>query len=45
MNDAEIQKAIMIDTFHEDECLIFLFGFNVQFVSNLIYLYRHVLAM
>ena len=33
--DAHIQKAIMIDTVHEYECLIFLFGLNVQFVSNL----------
>ena len=35
VNDAYIQKPLMIDTVHDHECLIFLFGFNVQFVSNL----------
>ena len=40
-----IQKVIMIDMSHEHECLIILFGFNVQFVSNLIYLYSYILAV
>ena len=35
----------MIDTVHEHEYLIFLFGFNVQFVSNLTCLYSYVLAV
>ena len=35
VNDTYIQNAIMIDTIHEHVCLIFLFGFNIQFVSNL----------
>ena len=35
----------MIDMVHEHECLIFLFWFNVQFVSNLIYLYSYILAV
>ena len=33
----------MIDTVHEHECLIYFFGFNVQFVSNLTYLYSYIL--
>ena len=37
--DAQIQKAVMIDTVDEDECLVFWFGFNVQYVSNLTHLY------
>ena len=45
VNDAYIQKALMIDTVHDHECLIFLFGFNVQFVSNLTYLYGYILAV
>ena len=35
----------MIDTVHEYDCLIFLFGFNVQFVGNLTYLYSYILAV
>ena len=35
----------MIDTVYEHECLIFLFVFNVQFVSNLTYLYSYILAV
>ena len=42
MNDEQIQKAIMTDTVHEHGCLIFLFGFNVQFDSNLSYLYSYI---
>ena len=45
VNDAYIQKALMIDTVHDHECLIFLFGFKVQFVSNLTYLYGYILAV
>ena len=41
MNDAKIQKAIMIDTVHEHEFLIFLFGFNVHVVSKVTYLYSN----
>ena len=29
----------MIDNVRDHECLVFLFGLNVQFVSNLTYLY------
>ena len=35
----------MTDTVREHECLIFLFVFNVQFVSNLTYLYSYTLAV
>ena len=35
----------MIDTVHEHECLIFLFGFNVQFISSLTYSHSYVLAV
>ena len=35
----------MIDTVHDYECLIFLFGFNVQFVGNFTYLYSYILAV
>ena len=40
-----IQKSVMIDTVHEHDCLIFLFGFNVQFVGNLTYLYSYIPAV
>ena len=45
VNDASIQKTIMIDTVHEHECLIFLSGFNVHFVSNLTYLHSYILVV
>ena len=32
----------MIDAVHEHKCLIFLFGFNVQFVTNVTYLYSYI---
>ena len=35
----------MTDTVHEHDCLIFLFGFNVQFASNVTYLYSYILAV
>ena len=45
VNDAEIQKAIIIDTVHEHECLILVFGINVQFVSNRTNLYIYILTV
>ena len=39
------KKVIIIDLVHEHECLIFLFGFNVQFVSNWTYLHSYILAV
>ena len=41
VNDAYIEKDIMIDTVHAHGCLIFLFGFNFHFVSNLTCLYSY----
>ena len=35
----------MIDTVYEHECPIFLFGFNIQFASNLTYLSSYILAV
>ena len=35
----------MIDNVHDHKCLIFLLGVNVQFVSNLTYLYSYILAV
>ena len=34
----------MIETVHEHECLVFLFGINAHIVSNLTYFYSYILA-